>query len=127
MIGGVQYCNLNVNDRAKSVQHIDLVNPGAGYTISPLVEITGGGGTGAAATAYIGNNVVGVVTITAGGAGFTTTPTVTISGPTGVGTTATAHAVLSAAGTITAINLTNAGSGYTSAVSYTHLTLPTKA
>ena len=114
MIGGIQYCNLNVNDRAKSVQHIDLVNPGAGYTISPLVEITGGGGTGAAATAYIGNNVVGVVTVTAGGAGFTTTPTVTISGPTGVGTTATAHAVINSAGTITAINLTNAGSGYTS-------------
>ena len=113
MIGGINVCNLNINDSAKSVQHIDLVNPGAGYTISPLVEITGGGGTGAAATAYIGNNVVGVVTITAGGAGFTTTPTVTISGPTGVGTTATAHAVVSTAGSITAINLTNAGSGYT--------------
>jgi len=114
MIGGINVCNLNINDSARSVQHIDLVNPGAGYTISPLVEITGGGGTGAAATAYIGNNVVGVVTITAGGAGFTTTPTVTISGPTGVGTTATAHAVVSSAGSITAINLTNAGSGYTS-------------
>jgi hypothetical protein len=114
MIGGINVCNLNINDSAKSVQHIDLVNPGAGYTVSPLVQITGGGGTGAAGTAYIGNNVVGVVTITAGGAGFTTTPTVTISGPTGVGTTATAHAVVSSAGSITAINLTNAGSGYTS-------------
>ena len=113
MIGGIQVCNLNVNASAKSVQNIDLVNPGSGYTVAPLVQITGGGGAGAAATAYIGNGLVGVITVTSGGGGFTTSPTVTIAGPAGVGTTATAHAVVSSAGTITAINITNAGAGYT--------------
>jgi len=113
MIGGIQVCNLNVNANAKSIQNIDLVNPGSGYTVAPLVQVTGGGGAGAAATAYIGNGLVGVITVTSGGGGFTTSPTVTISGPTGVGTTATAHAVLSSGGSITAINITNAGAGYT--------------
>ena len=119
MIGGISVCNLNVNAMAKSVQNIDLVNPGAGYTIAPLVEITGGEGVGAAATAYIGNGLVGVITVTSGGSGFTTTPNVSIAGPAGVGTTATAHAVLNTAGTITAINITNAGAGYTTIPSIT--------
>ena len=113
MIGGIQVCNLNVNANAKSVQNIDLVNPGSGYTVAPLVQVTGGGGAGAAATAYIGNGLVGVITVTSGGGGFTTSPTITISGPTGVGTTATANAVLSSGGAITSINITNAGAGYT--------------
>ena len=114
MIGGIVACNKNVNERARSVQNIDLVNPGSGYTVAPLVQVTGGEGTGAAGTAYLGNGTVGIVTLTATGSGFTTAPTVTFSGPTGVGTTATAVAIISAGGTITSINITDAGSGYAS-------------
>jgi hypothetical protein len=113
MIGGIVACNKNVNAKARSVQNIDLVNPGSGYTVAPLVQVSGGGGTGAAGTAYIGNGTVGVVTLTAAGSGFTTAPTVVFSGPAGVGTTATAVAIISAGGTITSINITNAGAGYT--------------
>ncbi len=113
MIGGIVACNQNVNERARSVQNIDLVNPGSGYTVAPLIQVTGGEGTGAAATCFIGDGTVGIVTLTATGSGFTTAPTVTISGPTGVGTTATAVANISAGGTITSISITNAGAGYT--------------
>ncbi len=113
MIGGIQYCNLNVNERARSVQEINLQNVGAGYTVAPLIQITGGGGSGAAATSFIGDGVISSIQLNAGGAGFTTAPTVTIAGPAGVGTTATASAVVSSAGTITSINITNAGAGYT--------------
>ena len=98
----------------RQVQNIDLVNPGSGYTVAPLVQVTGGEGTGAAGTAFIGDGTVGIVTLTATGSGFTTAPTVTFSGPTGVGTTATAVAMISAGGTITSINITDAGSGYSS-------------
>ena len=113
MIGGIVACNKNVNERARSVQNIDLVNPGSGYTVAPLVQVSGGEGTGAAGTAYLGNGTVGVVTLTATGSGFTTTPTVIFSGPVGTGTTATAVAMISAGGTLTSINITNAGAGYT--------------
>ena len=86
---------------------------------SSLPISTGGGGSGAAGTAFIGDGTVGVVTITSEGSGYTTAPTVTITGPVGVGTTATAEAVVSSAGTITSINLTNAGAGYTSSPTIT--------
>ena len=114
MIGGIQVCNLNVNANQKSVQRIDIVNPGSGYTAAPGIAITSTSGTGAAGTAYIGDGTVGVVTLTSNGSGFTTSPTITFDAPVGVGTTATGVGVLNAAGNLIAINLTNSGSGYTS-------------
>ena len=118
MIGGINVCNLNANPRDKSVQRVDIANSGAGYTVAPGVRFTGGGsgGTGAAATATIGDGVVGIVTITSGGSGYTVPPTITFSSEvfkTGVTTvSAAATAVVSAAGTISNIFLTNAGVGY---------------
>ena len=80
MIGGINVCNLNANPRDQSVQRVDVANSGAGYTVAPGVRFTGGGsgGTGAAATATIGDGVVGIVTITNGGSGYTTPPTITL-------------------------------------------------
>ena len=49
MIGGINVCNLNANPSAKSVQHVDLSNSGAGYTIAPkiaFISATGAGATG---------------------------------------------------------------------------------
>ena len=118
MIGGINICNLNANPRDRSVQRVDIANSGAGYTVAPGVRFTGGGsgGTGAAATATIGDGVVGIVTITNGGSGYTVPPTITFSSEvfkTGVATvSAAATAVVSAAGTISNIFLTNAGVGY---------------
>ena len=118
MIGGINVCNLNANPRDRSVQRVDIANSGAGYTVAPGVRFTGGGsgGTGAAATATIGDGVVGIVTISNGGSGYTVPPTITFSSEvfkTGVTTvSAAATAVVSAAGTISNIFLTNAGVGY---------------
>ena len=116
MIGGINVCNLNVNPKLQSVQRIDVANSGAGYTVAPTVKITGGGGSGAASTATIGDGVVGIITVTSGGGGYTETPTITFTNEifeTGVTTvSAAATAVVSAAGTISAVYLTNTGVGY---------------
>ena len=101
----------NISDSKKSVvQHIDLVNPGFGYTSNPTIQVIGNG-TGVAATSKIENGVVGIVTITSGGSGYTTSPTITFTGLSTVSAAATA--IVSAAGTISAIHIRNAGVGYT--------------
>ena len=116
MIGGVVACNDNVNPAAKSVQAVQLINAGTGYTTTPGVRFIGGGGSGAAATATIGNGIVGVVSITSGGSGYSSSPIISftnevfVSGASTVSAAATA--VVSTAGTITAIRVTNAGLGY---------------
>jgi len=119
MISGINVCNLNISNNHKSVQQVVITNPGAGYTLAPTLQVTGGGGAGAAGTVFIGDGAVGIVTLTDAGSGYTTAPTVTITGPGAGGTTATAEAVVSSAGTITAINITNAGSAYTSSPTIT--------
>ena len=113
LIAGIQHCNLNISQNQKSVQSIEIANPGAGYTVAPGVAFTSDTGVGAAATAYIADGTLGVVTVTSAGGGFVTTPTVTFAGPTGVGTTAVAVAVINAAGSVTDVRFTNTGAGYT--------------
>ncbi len=54
---------------------------GTGYTVAPVVTISGGGGTGATATASIASGAVTAITVTAPGSSYTTTPTVTIAAP----------------------------------------------
>ena len=116
MIGGIVVCNDSANPKARSVQAVDIVNPGAGYTVAPGVRFIGGGGAGAAATTKIGDGIVGVVTLTDAGSGYTTSPTITFSNEvflSGVTTvSAAATAVVGAGGTLTSIRLTNAGLGY---------------
>jgi hypothetical protein len=76
-----------------SVTELLIENPGSGYTVPPIITISGGGGSGATAIAEI-NLDFGTVTniiITNPGSGYTTTPTVTINGN-GIG--ATAYAIL---------------------------------
>lgn len=66
-----------------AVTSIAVTAPGYGYTVAPVVTITGG--AGATAIAHIADGVVTSITVTAGGSGFTTAavsiaaPTVTIS------------------------------------------------
>ena len=116
-IGGIRVCTDNLNPALKSVQQVDIINPGAGYTTPPSVQFIGGGGAGAAATAVINTGVVGLATITNAGAGYTVNPTITISGVSTVSAAATA--IVSAAGTISAIHFTNSGAGYTVAPTIT--------
>ena len=119
MIGGIVVCTDNANQNARSVQNVDITNPGSGYTTTPSVRFIGGGGAGAAATATLGNGIVGIITVTSGGSGYSTSPTITFTNEffdTGVTTvSAAATAIVSSAGTITEIRITNAGLGYTAA------------
>lgn len=111
MIGGiVDYCEPDQN--LLRVQSVQLTNPGIGYTTPPMISFTGGGGSGAAATAIIGDGIIGIVTITNSGSGYITPPNITFSSP-GTGITATATANITASGSISSIYITNAGLGYT--------------
>ena len=67
----------------RSVEKILLTNAGANYTTPPIISISGGGGTGAAATCSINTSSQGVVrfVMTENGIGFGTVPTVTVSVP----------------------------------------------
>lgn len=73
-----------------TVTSINIINGGTGYTTAPPVTITGGGGTGATATATITSGSVTQITITNAGTGYTYTPDVAITGGAGVGAVATA-------------------------------------
>ena len=70
-----------------AVAQLSVSDAGGGYTSAPTIAFTGGGGTGATATASISSGTVSGITITANGSGFTAAPTVTV---TGGGATATA-------------------------------------
>jgi hypothetical protein len=123
LISGIVVCNDNINPNRKSVQTVYLSNPGFGYTVAPSVVFVGGGGSGARATATIGDGVVGIVTVTNGGSGYLSSPSVRFENEVflpGVSTaSATATALVSTAGTITAIRITNAGLGYSVAPTIT--------
>ena len=69
---------------------IVITNNGSGYTSPPTVGFTGGGGSGAAATATLSGGRVIDLTITAPGSGYTSAPTVTFTGGGGSGAAATA-------------------------------------
>lgn len=91
MIGGINVCNQSANPGARSVQQVQILNSGSGYTNPPGVRFISNSGAGAGATVGISTTGgVGIVTLTSGGSGYTTAPTITISGPKHVGANATA-------------------------------------
>jgi hypothetical protein len=100
-----------VSATSGAVQDVAMSVNGTGYTSVPAVGFSGGGGSGAAGTAFLEATTVASVTVTAAGTGYTSTPSVNLVG--GGGSGATAVAVV-ASGSVTAINVTNVGSGYTS-------------
>jgi hypothetical protein len=99
---------------SQSIKEILLTNAGFGYTVSPGIAITGGGGSGAIATCSIVNGGVYTFNLTnSGGENYYSVPVVSISPPVGSGNTAQAVATI-ANGKVTGFRITNAGSGYTS-------------
>lgn len=72
------------------VTRVHVTAPGSGYTTAPVISFTGGGGSGAAATARVKRGRVIGIDVTDPGAGYTSTPSVVIGGP-GTGATATAY------------------------------------
>ncbi|MDJ0580947.1 DUF2589 domain-containing protein [Crocosphaera sp.] len=79
---------MDTSDPSK-VGTIKVDNGGSGYTSTPNVTITGGGGTGATATAEMDPanpseatpSKVGTIKVDNGGSGYTSTPNVTIDPP----------------------------------------------
>ena len=116
LISGIVVCTDSANPATKSVQSIEVINPGMGYTIAPKVLIFGDG-SGATATSTIGDGIVGVITVTNSGGGYVNSPSIVFTGISSVSAAATA--VVSSAGSITQIRITNAGLGYTQPPSIT--------
>ena len=91
-----------------------VTTPGSGYTSVPNVGFSGGGGSGAAATALLAATGLDTVTVGTAGSGYTAPPFVTAVG--GGGSGATFLATLTGIpGGIASITTTNPGSDYTSA------------
>ncbi|MGY3591283.1 filamentous hemagglutinin family protein [Bradyrhizobium sp. USDA 4341] len=90
---------------------VTIANPGTGYTSIPDVTISGGGGSGAQATALLGVVSFAVVS---GGSGYSNGDPVTVSGTDNNGNpvTATGTAIVSANGAVTGVKLTSSGSGF---------------
>ena len=105
-----------------TIDEILMTCTGAGYTVAPTITISGGGGTGAAATCGIITNRKGLVSInvTNGGVGYSTVPHISISYPSlSPNLPASAKAVVSAGGSVTSIRITDAGAGFFSAPTIT--------
>ena len=60
-----------------------IADAGSGYTTPPKIIISGGGGTGATAEAFIGNGKVTTVNVTNSGSGYLTRPDIQIVGSVG--------------------------------------------
>ncbi|HHD7485784.1 TPA: right-handed parallel beta-helix repeat-containing protein [Klebsiella oxytoca] len=91
-IEGVTFLNNAGHDIAFGggrLQSIAVTAGGSGYTSAPTVEIAGGGGSGALATATVSGGAVTKISVLYRGFGYTSAPTVTISGGGGSGATAT--------------------------------------
>jgi len=73
------------------VKSVTITNGGTStYTSAPTVTFSGGGGTGAAATAFLSAGKVTAIYLTNPGSGYTSAPAITFSGGAGSGAAATA-------------------------------------
>ena len=70
----------NFTLRTLAITGFNLVNGGIGYT-TPAVILSGGGGTGATATARVSQGRIFALVLTSAGSGYTSVPTVTFRDP----------------------------------------------
>jgi hypothetical protein len=85
------WVDFRISDGGGRVILITVDDGGSGYTSTPSVNLSGGGGNGATASAILSNGAVSIITVDDGGSSYTSAPTVTIASPS-FGTTATATA-----------------------------------
>lgn len=64
-----------------NVTDVSIIQGGSGYVEAPGVTFSNGGGSNAAASAYINGGVVNNIQITNTGSGYTSNPTVTVQVP----------------------------------------------
>ena len=94
-----------------TITNVTITNGGSGYSSSPRLSFTGGGGQGATAVASVIGGVISTVTVTNAGSGYTSVPTILIEDNTGLGAVLTPR--LSGTG-VQSIEVTIPGSGYES-------------
>lgn len=94
---------------ASAVDTIAVTNGGSGYTSAPSVAFSGGGGSGATATAVLGGRGVASIAKTAGGQ-YASAPTVSLTG--GGGSGATADPVMVSGLVIACTGITFGGTGW---------------
>ncbi|AOO02099.1 hypothetical protein Np151112_088 [Synechococcus phage S-RIM2] len=100
-----------------AVTSVTIDNAGKGYDAAfpPAITVSGGGGTGAAASVVV-NGSLSEITVTNGGTGYTSSPLVSIVGGGGAGASATA---IITKGVVSRILINDGGTGYTSQPSIT--------
>ena len=110
---------LTTRNNITSLEYIYLTHAGVGYgNTAPIITISGGGGTGAAATCSLvpaTKKGIQTINITNHGIGFSTTPTVAITLPSlSPASPASAHAVVGSGSTnpLGAIYILDAGAGF---------------
>ena len=59
------------------VKEVNIINPGSGYTSAPAITFSGGGGSGAVATAKMSSGSILYCTVSNAGDNYTSDPTVT--------------------------------------------------
>ena len=100
-----------------SILRLEMTNAGAGYTEAPTISISGGGGSGAAATCSI-STTFGIQNIIVGtaGTGYSFTPTITVDAPPSGINTAVVNPIFNASigAGINTVRILNSGIGYTS-------------
>jgi|SaaInlV_120m_DNA_3_1039746.scaffolds.fasta_scaffold00199_3 hypothetical protein len=94
------------------ITSIGITNAGADYDAAspPNISISGGSGTGAAASVVV-NGSITEISVDTGGSGFTSSPLISIVGGGGSGASATA---IVTKGIVSSILVNNGGTGYTS-------------
>ena len=106
-----------------SVSEIKITDPGFGYTSVPAVEFITDDGKGSGAVAAAGiatTGSVGIITFTSTGAQYSENPPVTFSAAPAGGVTAIGTAFINTSlKTVSRIEVTNAGAGYTVAPTIT--------
>jgi hypothetical protein len=91
---GVTY-DMYDDEYSDEIIGLDIISGGVSYTSLPTINITGGGGIGAAFTPVIFDGQLIDVELVSRGTGYTSTPTVTVTG--GGGTGANLRAILNLA------------------------------
>ena len=103
----------------KTVASVTITHAGGGYTQTPEVTISGGGGSGATVTATLNVGAVTALTITDPGSGYTTTPTLSIEERQfgGSGSNATGTAAISAENVVYGLDFNISNCSFTNRMS----------
>lgn len=93
-----------------AISAILITDGGSGYTFPPTVVITGGGGSGATGTSFLG---IAAITRIFPGTAYVVNDAVTLNDFLGNSSAAAVVTAVDASGGIIALNLTSSGTGYT--------------